>query len=122
MAIFIKSASIFVVTEWIREEFKSLELGDKRLTDRFVSVMESFNLRPDGCINRIFRDEGAARKASYRFFENPRVSTKKILDCHTKMTRERMKEHRVVLSLHDSSFLATTPSLQLRDSAILVAR
>ena len=102
------------MTEWIREEFKSLELGDKRLTDRFVSVMESFNLRPDGCINRIFKDEGAARKASYRFFENSRVSTNKILDCHTEMTSERMKEHKVVLSLHDSSFFSynTKPSIE----------
>lgn len=68
--------------------------------------MTSFHLTPQGCINRILKDEAAARKATYRFFGNPNVKTEKILDCHTKMTAKRMKEHKVVLSLHDSSYFS----------------
>lgn len=102
------------MNDWISEEFKSLDLGDKRLVDRFLSVMGTFNLRPEGCINRIFKDEAAARKASYRLFENSSFTSAKILACHTEMTKERMKEHPVVLSLHDSSFFSynTKPSIE----------
>ena len=46
-----------VEEHWINEEFKDLNLGDKRLTNRFLKTMKTFNLRPDGCINRIFKDE-----------------------------------------------------------------
>jgi hypothetical protein len=101
------------VNNWINEEFKNLSLGDKRLTDRFLSTMSEFELRPEGCINRIFKDESAARKASYRLFENSKFSTKKIFECHSKMTAERMKGHKVVLSLNDSSFFSynTKPSI-----------
>jgi hypothetical protein len=91
---------------WINEEFKDLNLGDKRLTERFLKTMNSFELRPEGCINRIFKDEAAARKATYRLFSNDNFTTEKVLDCHTKMTAERMKKHKVVLSLHDSSFFS----------------
>lgn len=99
---------------WINEEFKDLNLGDKRLTDRFISTMKSFELRPEGCINRIFKDEAAARKASYRLFSNKNFTTDQVLECHTQMTKERMREHKVVLSIHDSSFFSfnTKSSIQ----------
>lgn len=105
---------IFVERTWINEEFKDLSLGDKRLTDRFIKAMNTFELRPEGCINRIFKDEAAARKATYRLFSNNKFSTEKVLECHTQMTAERMKEHKVVLSLHDSSYFSynTKPSIK----------
>ena len=91
---------------WINEEFKDLNFGDKRLNDRFLKTMKTFNLRPDGCINRIFKDEAAARKATYRLFSNDKFTTEKVFDSHKKMTANRMKSHKVVLSLHDSSFFS----------------
>lgn len=99
---------------WINEEFKDLSLGDKRLTDRFLSTMKEFELRPDGCINRIFKDETAARKATYRLFKNDKFTTKKVFESHSQMTAERMKDHDVVLSIHDSSFFSynTKPSIE----------
>lgn len=100
--------------DWISEEFKDLSLGDKRLTDRFIKTMGAFHLKPEGCINRIFKDEKAARKAAYRMFDNRKVTSEKVLDCHREMTAKRMKEHKVVLSLHDSSFFSynTKPSIE----------
>ena len=99
---------------WINEEFKDLSLGDKRLTDRFLKTMKTFDMRPDGCINRIFKDEAAARRAAYRLFSNDKFTTEKVFDCHKEMTAERMKPHKVVLSLHDSSFFSynTKPSIE----------
>ena len=98
---------------WIDTEFKDLKLGDKRLDERFKSIMNSFELRPEGCINQVFKDEVAARKASYRFFGNRKFAQDKILKCHTDMTAQRMKEHKVVLSVHDSSYFSynTKPSI-----------
>ena len=101
------------MSEWIGNEFKDLSFGDRRLDRRFIQTMSSFNLTPEGCINRILKDEDAARKATYRFFSNDKIKSQKILDCHTKMTAKRMKKHKVVLSLHDSSFFSfnTKPSI-----------
>jgi hypothetical protein len=102
------------MSEWISEEFKDLDLGDKRLVDRFINVMSAFDLKPEGCINRIFKDEGSSRKAAYRLFENKKFKTAKILECHTEMTSERMIDEDVVLSLHDSSYFSynTKPSIE----------
>lgn len=102
------------MNDWISEEFKDLDLGDKRLVDRFINVMSAFDLKPEGCINRIFKDEGSSRKAAYRLFENKKFKTEKILECHTDMTKERMNEEDVVLSLHDSSYFSynTKPSIE----------
>lgn len=102
------------MTSWVNEEFKNISFGDKRLDDRFIQSMSSFNLKPDGCINQVFRDEKAARKATYRLFGNRKFTSEKILECHTTMTAERMKEHKIVLSLHDSSFFSynTKPSIE----------
>ena len=101
------------MTEWIENEFHNLSFDDTRLDKRFLSIMDSFFTTPEGCINRIMKDEAAARKATYRFFGNRNFSSQKILDCHTKMTAERMKEHKVVLSLNDTSFFSfnTKPSI-----------
>jgi hypothetical protein len=98
---------------WIDEEFENLSFNDKRLDRRFIQMMNSFHLTPQGCINRILKDEGAARKATYRFFDNKKFSSQQILECHTKMTAQRMKGHKVVLSLHDSSYFSfnTKPSI-----------
>jgi hypothetical protein len=101
------------MTTWIHEEFKDLSFGDARLDDRFLDIMDKFFTTPDGCVNRIMKDELAARKATYRFFGNKKFSAEKILECHTKMTAERMKKHKVILSIHDSSYFSfnTKPSI-----------
>ena len=74
--------------------------------------MESFFTNPEWYINRILKDEAAARKATYRFFGKRNFSSSKVLKCHTKMTKNLMKGHKVVLSLHDSSYFSfnTKPS------------
>lgn len=43
----------------------------------------------------------------------PKFTSEKILEPHIQMTRERMKGHDVVLSLHDSSYFSfnTKPSI-----------
>jgi hypothetical protein len=89
--------------DWIKDEFKNLSLGDKRLNDRFIKTMTLFSERPEDCINRAITD-AAAKKAAYRFFSNTDCSTDKILKCHTDQTKLRMQDYKVVLSIHDSSY------------------
>jgi len=102
------------MTSWVHDEFKEISFGDKRLDKRFVKTMNSFHLNPEGCINQVLKDEKAARKATYRLFDNDKFTSEKVLECHTKMTAERMKGHKVVLSLHDSSYFSynTKPSIE----------
>ncbi len=101
------------MNSWVNEEFKNISFGDKRLDKRFLKTMNSFQVNPEGCINQVLRDEKSARKATYRLFDNRKFTSDKIFECHTEMTAERMKGHKVVLSLHDSSFFSynTKPSI-----------
>jgi len=102
------------MNSWVNEEFQNISFGDKRLNKRFLKTMNTFHLNPGGCINQVMKDEKPARKATYRLFDNNKFTSSKILECHTKMTAERMKNHKVVLSLHDSSFFSynTKPSIK----------
>lgn len=53
--------------EFIREEFNSLNLGDKRLTQRAESILHTLQTRLGSCIRRLFIEPTEARQA-YDFF------------------------------------------------------
>jgi IS4 transposase len=89
--------------EWISEEFKKLPLGDKKLDKRFVKTMNILSNRPEDSINRAIGD-WKDKKAAYRLFAHSECDSSKILQCHSNQTKERMKGHKVVLSIHDSTY------------------
>ncbi|NBV29204.1 IS4 family transposase [bacterium] len=89
---------------WITEELSSVDLGDKRLDQRYAILLERFEAKPSLSI------PGACKgwtetQAAYRFFNNPKVSKEMILAPHAQATRERMKSHPVVLCVEDTSFI-----------------
>jgi hypothetical protein len=47
--------------KWLEEEFENLLFCVTRLGKRFLNIMDSFFTTPEGCINRILKDESAAR-------------------------------------------------------------
>lgn len=53
--------------EFIAEEFKSLDLKDKRLNQRAKGILHTLQTRLGSCIRRLFTEPQEARQA-YDFF------------------------------------------------------
>jgi hypothetical protein len=95
--------------DWAAKEFGGAKLGDGRLTKRLIKVASAFAERPTASI------PGACSgwvetQAAYRFFDQ--ASEKKqglgwedILTPHLECTIARMRQHRVVLCLQDTTEL-----------------
>lgn len=91
-------------SEWIQDEFNSINLSDPRLNKRFLKIAEELSDRPADSIHSATAD-WAASKASYRFFDNPEVESKKILRPHFESTAWRCKSHDKIIIAQDTSYL-----------------
>ena len=87
---------------WVGEELKYLDLKDKRLERRARKILGEFFSQPGSSIPRACGD-WAGSKAAYRFFDNERVQSGALLKSHRDGSLERMKEHRVILAVQDST-------------------
>lgn len=54
-------------TEFVTEEFKELNLNDKRLNHRAQNILQTLQKRLGSCIRRVFIEASEARQA-YDFF------------------------------------------------------
>ena len=90
-----------------REEFGRSDLGDARLDDRLLKMVEKLAADPGMSIPKAMGDWGQA-KAAYRFFDNDDVTREKILDPHYGATADRLLEHASVLVIQDSGYLNYT--------------
>lgn len=88
--------------KWITNEFKGIDLGDKRRNKRSKKILKSISKNPAGSVAEIMQDWGAA-KAAYRFFENPDIEREKILEPHIKHTKERIKKSKEVVFIQDTT-------------------
>lgn len=94
-----------VPVDWIDEELMDVELGDGRLNKRLMTLTRDFYATPGGDIPEICNGENAKTKAAYRFFDNPKIEMKDILKPHYDSTLSRIKEHKVVLAVQDTTGL-----------------
>jgi Transposase DNA-binding/Transposase Tn5 dimerisation domain len=92
---------------WAREEFASVDLGDKRRTARLIRLCGRLAEMPESSINQACGD-WAETKAAYRFFGNDHVEVQNILAAHRAKTAERAGQHRTVLAIQDTSYLVYT--------------
>lgn len=92
---------------WAAEEFAEVDLGDKRLDARLVTLCDRFSDAPESPINQACAD-WAETKAAYRFFQNDNVETGQILAAHCGKTARRASEHETVLALQDTSYFVYT--------------
>jgi hypothetical protein len=88
--------------QWIKDELKAVEFGDKRLNARLGNVLDGFCSAPDKSIPAAFESWGDS-KAAYRFFSNEKVNEEKILATHISATLERVKQEEIVLLLQDTT-------------------
>jgi hypothetical protein len=62
--------------EWAEKEMQTLNLGDKRLNKRLVSLLDSHGNKPQDSIP-VACGGWAETKAAYRFFDNENVKADK---------------------------------------------
>ena len=91
----------------IAEELNGIDLGDKRLNERSVRIMEALAANPEASVNSAC-GEWCDTMAAYRFFKNPSVDPDGILEPHVDATKRRMAEHPVVLIAQDTTELDFT--------------
>ncbi len=89
---------------WSELEFCAIDLGDKRLDDRFQATMEKLYHQPMSPINKACAT-WSDTKAAYRLFDNKKLDLKKILLPHQERTVERMQSEKVILAIQDTTFL-----------------
>ena len=93
--------------DWAVLEFAGSDLGDRRLDARLVKVSKALYSKPQAPINQACEDWKTAR-AAYRFFENERVSARKIFLVHQQRTIERIRSQPIVLHIQDTVYLDYT--------------
>ena len=89
----------------ITSEFKSAELGDKRLNTRLQIIAKLFQKKHGSAICFSCGDSSAST-AAYRFFNNESFNEKDILKPHIEQTVKRVK------SLTNSPLFSLTPGYQ----------
>lgn len=92
---------------WAADEFREVDLGDKRLDSRLIKLCNTFSESPESPINQACTDL-AETKAAYRFFQNENVDVKRIMLAHRAATSHRAEAHPIVLALQDTSYLVYT--------------
>ena len=96
-----------LAASWSREEFGTIDLGDKRLTERLIRVADELESQPQSSINAACGD-WTSTKAAYRLFNNEKVTAQKILAAHFQQTVARMENHSRVFAIQDTTFLDYT--------------
>ncbi len=92
------------VEKWVETEFMAVELGDARLNNRFRLLLNDFTRYCGKTVSSSF-SRWAKIKACYRSLSNSNVSQSAMLAPHIDHTLERIKAHKTVLILQDSTYL-----------------
>lgn len=90
--------------DWVTNEFLHVEFGDQRLFDRFHLTAQRLACAPQSSIGQACKGN-AETKGAYRMFANNAVESDDILDAHKVKTAQRMKGHKVLLSVQDTTFI-----------------
>lgn len=107
-----------MASNWVVNELESLEIGDKRLNKRILSILDCVSKQPQLSINKLFHTRKEVQ-ACYRFFSNDLVDETKIIQPHLDKSIERVSQHPVVLCLSDTTSLNYTTRKKLKDSGYI---
>jgi len=91
----------------IADELAGIDLGDKRLNERSLKVIEALSVDPAASINGSF-EKWSDTLAAYRLFDNPNVTPEAILKRHYEATMARTADEPVVLIVQDTTELDFT--------------
>lgn len=88
--------------EWIQNETKTADLGDKRLNHRMGLILDEFSKHPQASIYAAAKGH-KEMVAAYRFLDNAQTDEKSVLAAHRDATLERMAAYKRVLVVHDTT-------------------
>ena len=89
----------------IEKEIAKVNFNDRRLSERYVKIIEQVQGSTDLSFPRIIPDNWSDLKALYRFFANKKVTHERILMPHQNSTVARCMEEEVVLFIQDTTYL-----------------
>ena len=89
---------------WAEEEFRGIDLGDKRRDRRAIRLLERLAEQPTASIPGACSG-WAETQAAYRFLGQERFEWLDVLEPHRQCTRARMAEQAVVLCIQDTTEL-----------------
>jgi hypothetical protein len=92
------------MTGWVDKEYSVAEFGDYRLNKRGKRLLSHFIQTPTLSIPQSCKGWSETH-AAYRFFNNPKVTVERVLSPHIQATRDRMRDHEVVLVIQDTTEL-----------------
>ena len=96
-----------MLAPWVIKEVKDADLGDKRLNERMVQILDQLGSHPTASIPAACG--GCAEMvAAYRFFDNEKVSFEKVLQPHIEATYTRMAQQSVVILAQDTTEIDLT--------------
>jgi Transposase DNA-binding/Transposase Tn5 dimerisation domain len=97
---------------WAEQNFGSVDLHHRRRTRRLVRSAAAIAAQPEKPFNQVFNWNDL--RAFYNFCDQEVATLPTIQGPHWELTREAMRQHELVLILHDTSELDFTdhPSLQ----------
>lgn len=102
----IESCSGIESAEWVYQEFRGVDLSDKRLDRRLIKTARLLANSPVSPINEACGD-WASTQAAYRLFDNSKASPAAIREPHIEATIRRMvATHAPVLVVQDTVFFS----------------
>lgn len=93
---------------WAGQEFRTLDLLDKRLKKRAIHIAGDFSAAPQASIPEASGGDWGRIKSAYRFFDNDAVSAEALVAAHRDATIKRMSRESLVIAIQDTSFLNFT--------------
>jgi hypothetical protein len=97
---------------WAERNFGAARLGDRRRTRRLVRCAARIADRPHGSLPSKF--DWNELRAAYRLVNRPEVTHADVLGPHAQQVHAAMRQHPVVLTIHDTTELDFTSHRALR--------
>jgi hypothetical protein len=89
--------------DWTEEEFGRVQIFDERLKSRLFTLAADFFAQPGELIPQACGGSKAKTKAAYRFLQNGNVSMQTLIRPHIESTIERIRPHKVILAVQDTT-------------------
>lgn len=89
-------------SSWAKNDWMSIDFGDKRLNSRAVEIGADFFRNPFVSPPKMLRSFKKI-KAFYRFMDSDKVSHDLLISNHVAEARKRLSDHHLILAIQDSS-------------------
>ena len=108
------------VANWVEEELGTVDLKHKRRNSRLKRLVSDLAAMPAASIPAAVGGGHAETTAAYRFFDNPNVEFDAILAPHREATLARIRQHKSVILIQDTTEIdVTRPEQQVAETGPL---